>query len=282
MPVDIKRSGYSSTTPDYYLLHSASIWLNVIYNEVTGKFVADKCIGATVGGVKLIVENIIRQIEVDGVLVPAVGQDILDDTRARAEATVKEFSADVLALAINGTKRNAIASEAPAGYQVVEPKNKIETTDYVSNIAIVGQLSGSNEPVIAILYNAISTGGLNIETKDKGEAGVPIVLDARVPAEDVENVGGAYKLFFPPKGIAVTGVTLDKAALNLAVGGISKLIATVLPAGSTNKNVTWATDNAAVATVENGYVTGVAAGVTNITVTTVEGGYNAVCVVTVA
>lgn len=282
MPVDIKRSGYSSTTPDYYLLHSASIWLNVIYDEVSGKFVADKCIGATVGGVKLIVENTIRQIEVDGVLVPAVGQDVLDGTRARAEATVKEFSADVLALAINGTKRNALASEAPSGYQVVEPKDKIEVTDYISNIAIVGQLSGSNEPVIAILYNTISTGGLNIETKDKGEAGVPIVLDARVPADDVENVGGAYKLFFPPKGLAVTGVSLDKAALNLAAGGISKLIATVLPEGSANKNVTWATDNAAVATVEGGYVTAIGAGTANISVTTVEGGYNAVCVVTVA
>ncbi|MDW5300756.1 MAG: Ig-like domain-containing protein [Sedimentibacter sp.] len=279
---DIKGTGYTASTPDYYLLHSASVWLNVTYDEALGKFQAERCLGATVGGVKLIVENTIRQIEVDGVFAPAVGQDVLDGTTARMEATVKELTADLLTLSINGTKRAALSTEAPTGYQVVEPKNKIELTDYISNIAVVGKLSGSDQPMIAILYNTISTGGLNMETKDKGEAGVPIVLNARVPADDVENVGGAYKLFFPPKALGVTGVTLDKSTLNLAVAGISKLTAIVAPATATNKNVTWATSNPAVATVDNGYVTGVGAGTANITVTTVDGLFNAVCEVTVA
>ena len=80
----------------------------------------------------------------------------------------------------------------------------------------------------------------------------------------------------------VTGVTLDKPTLALAVGGSGTLIATVEPPNATNRAVTWSSDNTSVATVTNGVVTAVAPGTTTITVKTVDGNHNATCVVTVA
>ena len=59
------------------------------------------------------------------------------------------------------------------------------------------------------------------------------------------------------------------------------LTPTFTPAEASNKSVTWQSDDETVATVVNGVVTGVAAGSANITVTTADGGYQAVCVVTV-
>ena len=57
---------------------------------------------------------------------------------------------------------------------------------------------------------------------------------------------------------------------------------TVLPADAANKNVTFASDNTEVATVNaSGLVTGVAPGTANITVTTVDGGFTDVIAVTV-
>ena len=79
----------------------------------------------------------------------------------------------------------------------------------------------------------------------------------------------------------VTGVTLDKTALELFTGGTGTLTATVEPDDATNKNVTWQSDSADVATVQNGTVTAVGAGETTIRVTTEDGGKTATCKVTV-
>jgi formylglycine-generating enzyme required for sulfatase activity len=82
--------------------------------------------------------------------------------------------------------------------------------------------------------------------------------------------------------VLVSGVSLDKPALTLGVaGGPETLTATVTPADATNKNVTWTSGNTGVATVSNGVVTVVAAGSAAITVTTEDGGYTAICTVTV-
>ena len=84
--------------------------------------------------------------------------------------------------------------------------------------------------------------------------------------------------------VAVTGVTLNKTEATLtAKGQTVQLTATVAPANATNKNVTYATSNAAVATVsESGLVTAVAKGTADITVTTADGNKTAVCKVTVS
>jgi LPXTG-motif cell wall-anchored protein len=82
--------------------------------------------------------------------------------------------------------------------------------------------------------------------------------------------------------VPVTGVSLDKTSITLTTGKSDTLTATVTPAGATNKAVTWASDNTAVATVDqNGKVTAVSAGTATITVTTVDGSKTAACSVTV-
>ena len=84
-----------------------------------------------------------------------------------------------------------------------------------------------------------------------------------------------------PAPVSVTGVSLDKATLELFTGDTATLTATVEPGNATNQNVTWQSNNADVATVDNGTVTAVGAGETTITVTTEDGGYTASCTVTV-
>lgn len=81
--------------------------------------------------------------------------------------------------------------------------------------------------------------------------------------------------------VSVTGVSLDKATLELYTGDTATLTATVQPSNATNQNVTWQSDNANVATVEDGKVTAVGAGEATITVTTEDGGKTATCAVTV-
>jgi uncharacterized protein YjdB len=81
--------------------------------------------------------------------------------------------------------------------------------------------------------------------------------------------------------VRVTGVTLDKASLVLAVADSETLVATVQPSNATNQGVSWSSSNAGVAAVNGGLVTGVLAGTATITVTTADGNITATCAVTV-
>jgi uncharacterized protein YjdB len=82
--------------------------------------------------------------------------------------------------------------------------------------------------------------------------------------------------------IRATGVSLDKATLSITVNGSEQLTATVVPSNATNKNVTWASNRADVATVDgDGIVKGISAGTAVITATTEDGGFNHTCIVTV-
>ncbi|MDR1841545.1 MAG: Ig-like domain-containing protein [Holophagales bacterium] len=78
----------------------------------------------------------------------------------------------------------------------------------------------------------------------------------------------------------VTGVTLSKTTATMAVGAREQLTETVMPPDATNKTVLWSS-NSNIATVANGLVTAHALGAAAITVTTEDGGYQAICSVTV-
>ena len=95
--------------------------------------------------------------------------------------------------------------------------------------------------------------------------------------DDIEY--GEYSANVAP--VHATGVTLDKTSASVKQGRTITLTATVAPADAVNKNVTWSSNNASVATVINGVVTGVATGNAKITVTTEDGSHTASCTVTV-
>ena len=85
------------------------------------------------------------------------------------------------------------------------------------------------------------------------------------------------------KVFSVESVSLDEKTLELFVGDAPvALTATIAPSNATNKNVTWASSDESVATVDkNGKVSAVAAGTATITVTTEDGSKTDECVVTV-
>lgn len=74
--------------------------------------------------------------------------------------------------------------------------------------------------------------------------------------------------------VPATGVEVSPTSVDINTGETSQLTATVLPTTATNKDVTWSTSDASVATVSStGLVTAVSEGTATITVTTDDGGF---------
>lgn len=79
----------------------------------------------------------------------------------------------------------------------------------------------------------------------------------------------------------VTGVSINKSSLTLYTGQTETLSAQVKPDDATDTRLTWSSSDKTVATVANGKVTALKAGSTQIRVTSFEGGFQAVCNLTV-
>lgn len=81
---------------------------------------------------------------------------------------------------------------------------------------------------------------------------------------------------------AVTGVMFETSALTVSEKDQITLLLSFTPLNATNKNVTWSSSNAAIATVDsNGKLTALKTGTANITVVTADGGKTSTCRITV-
>ena len=97
-------------------------------------------------------------------------------------------------------------------------------------------------------------------------------------ASEARFLGLAIRPVKTAQVVSVIGVNLDKTTCSLNVNGSIQLNASVYPENATNKAVTWSSDDPAIASVsQNGLVTGLKVGTTNIIVTTEDGGKNSVC-----
>lgn len=191
----VRRTGYTETTPQHYLLDAGAIYRNLTFTD--GEW-GGELLGATSGGNTLTIENTYRTVEVDGVKVATRGGRALETAMATLEANVKEITAENYRRSINGRLRPAEADEAPEGYVVVEGKMNVDDEDYDDNVAYVGTLSGSDQPVIAILENAFVTSAATIEAADNTEATLPMTFEASADHDDIENERLPWKIFFPP------------------------------------------------------------------------------------
>ncbi|MBO7318691.1 MAG: Ig domain-containing protein, partial [Clostridia bacterium] len=84
------------------------------------------------------------------------------------------------------------------------------------------------------------------------------------------------------KDIAATDFKLDKTSVLADKGAVFTIKAIFTPSNATNQNIKWTTSDKSVATVSSsGKVTAVAPGVCQITATAEDGGFVAVCMITV-
>lgn len=168
-------------------------------------------------------------------------------------ATSGEFSYDKL----------KEASAASNGINVVDPGNYQDGNGFTDELDIIINVESQSW---LVARNATPTDEeLNDPAKNK------MLVDwVRV-----------YKPVESSEAIAVTGVEIDQTA-SVMKGKELTLSAKVLPENATNKKVIWKSSDESIATIDEfGKVTAIAEGDVDITVTTDEGPFSAVCKLTV-
>ena len=192
----LKKTGYTSTTAKNYVINAATVYTGVTYDELTG--FTGTLHGATSGGVTLTIEQTYRDIEIDGTSHMKVkGNKVLEAAVGTITANVKEITAETIRKSLNGTLTNALATDAPTGYKVITTKRAVEDTDYLANMAVVGTLSGTDEPVIAILDNVLCTSGLELATEDNGEAVIEQTYEAHATVAQLDADEYPWRILFP-------------------------------------------------------------------------------------
>lgn len=106
----------------------------------------------------------------------------------------------------------------------------------------------------------------------------PGTANITATTSDGSNLQATCVLTVKAAYVPVTGVILNKTIDYIRVKNTDQLIATIIPADATTKDVTWTSSNSAVATVSStGLVTALKPGTTIITVKTNDGGFTATC-----
>jgi hypothetical protein len=185
-----------------------------------------------------------------------------------------KFNAANIAWAVGASDTTTLSN----GAKKIVPRRDVDLADFRDIWWVSDKL---NVGAIAIcLKNAISTGGLNIQSTKNGKGTSQTTLTGFVSAADVSKAPMEFYEIPPEGGSVDADIQLNYHSISVPADGNVTLVASVYPLGST---VTWTSDDDTVATVAGGVVTGESAGNTIITAAiTVDGvTFNDTCTVVV-
>ena len=191
-------TGVTANTAKHLQLDAGAFFKN--FDPATDTFASasSKLIGATAGGGSFAAIPTIRRIEVDGLKGATKGYEALDEWQVTLTANVKELTVGALELALTTGSHTSVkspSSEASNNYEKIVAANDIADSNYTTNVAWVGRISGSSLPVIIIVKNALCTNGLTLTTADKAEGVVSLTLTGHYTTSDLDTP--PFEIYYP-------------------------------------------------------------------------------------
>lgn len=187
-------TGFNANTADNLLLDAGAFFVNFEVGTDTYETAkATKLLGATRGGGEFKASMTVRQIEIDGVKGRAKGLEVNDAWDVYIKATVLEVNQTTLekALASSKTTQSTVDNK----YNEIVGNNDIELADYIDNITWIGKISGTDEPVIIQVFNALNTDGLTLTVADKNEATMAMTFYGHYATDNLDNP--PFKIWYP-------------------------------------------------------------------------------------
>jgi hypothetical protein len=213
-------SGYTPETAKSLLLDAGAFFKNFYVGVDTFQSaVADgKLLGATSGGGAFSAIPTLRPIPIDGVKGTAKGLQVIDEWVITLTANVKEVKKATIQTAL---ATSDVDTASNSDYDIITAQNQIVLTDYIDNITWVGNLSGTNDPIIIQVYNALNTSGLTLNVADKAEAVLALSFTGHYIDTDLDTP--PFKIYYPK---AITN-TVDDAEHTFSKAAAADIVLTI-------------------------------------------------------
>lgn len=176
-----RRHGINQDTYKHFVIDSGEVRKNYVDPTDLGVRMA-----ATKGGSTFTIEQEIKEMVVDGAHGRVKGSRRITMVNAVLTVNFIEIYQDIIQKAIPGVN--------VADLPLIDPTHKsysrglvIEDADYLDNIVIVGEMSGSDEPIICGVKNALGDGSFELALVDKEEAGMAIQFSSHFDINTLDS-----------------------------------------------------------------------------------------------
>lgn len=189
-------TGYTCSTADSLLLNAGAFFKNfdILEDTYETAMQSGKCLGATQGGGSFVATPEVRQMDIDG----ADSITVYDTWEVKITSNLIEIKPDTLKLALG----SGVIAEHNERYFSIKAKRMLDNNDFLDNITWIGSLSGSNEPVIIQIFNAINTSGLTITVAPKAQSVLAVEFTAKSDTcKNPEDIDFAPFVIYYPRAV---------------------------------------------------------------------------------
>lgn len=207
--------GFSADTPKRILCDVGALFINYDFGKSYQENVtAGKRIGATQGGTVFAANPQGHYIKVDGLPENTKGLYTIDCWKPTLAPKMLEQDSKNVKLALGAAKVESTTVKE-TGYNKVTPKDDFEDSDYIQNITLATKIKGSAFPVLIVLYNSISFGGLSWSFSDQSEVTSDVTFNGHYDIGEYGEISDPPFALYIPAEIDETTV---KAAMAKAEG----------------------------------------------------------------
>jgi len=162
-----------------------------VYKDFVSQAVPGTLLGATRGGSTFTIEQEIKDMSVDGAKGPVKGSRRITRVNVKLVCNFIEHSAELWEHAIPGSTYapDFLTTIDPADAYHVEFRRTLEIllADYITNVVIIGQITGTDQAVVCGIKNALADGNFEMAFVDNEETGLVVQFTAHFDPSDLDE-----------------------------------------------------------------------------------------------
>lgn len=175
-----RRHGVTAETYERLVIDAGEVRLGFTDMSSLGTL-----LGATRGGNTFVVEQEIKDMPVDGAKGPVKGGRRITKVTAKLTLNMIEWTTDIIKLALPGASEADYPAITPT-HDLITRALAIALTDYQDNVALIGEVSGTTDPVVVTISNALGTGNFELAMSDNEEGVCKLELTAHFDPDSLD------------------------------------------------------------------------------------------------